>query len=53
MDTQENDEKTNKNKVPEAKLAWLQQRLVELKALEKEVNDLLINKYLKLTLTLV
>ncbi len=39
MDTQDNDEKSNSNKVPASKLAWLKQRLVELKALEKEVND--------------
>jgi len=39
MDRQDNDEKTNSNKVSESKLAWLKQRLVELKALEKEVND--------------
>jgi transposase len=39
MDTQDNDEKTSNDKVSESKLAWLQQRLVELKALEKEVDD--------------
>ena len=39
MDTQDNDEKSNSNKVPAPKLAWLKQRLAELKALEKEVND--------------
>lgn len=39
MDRQDNDEKTNSSKVSESKLAWLKQRLVELKALEIEVND--------------
>jgi len=39
MNTQDNDEKSNSNKVPASKLAWLKQRLVELKALEQEVND--------------
>jgi transposase len=39
MDTQDNDEKTNCDKVSESKLAWLQQRLVELQELEKEVNE--------------
>lgn len=39
MDTQDNDEKTNSDKVSESKLAWLKQRLVELKELKKEVNE--------------
>lgn len=39
MDTQDNDDKGNSDKVSASKLAWLEQRLVELKALEKEVND--------------
>lgn len=39
MDTQDKDEKANSSKVSTSKLAWLKQRLVELKALEKEVND--------------
>ena len=39
MDTQDNDEKTNSDKASESKLAWLKQRLVELKAIEEEVNE--------------
>lgn len=39
MDTQDKDEKINSNKVSEAKLAWLKQRLVELKALETQVSE--------------
>jgi hypothetical protein len=39
MDTQYNDYKGNSDKVSASKLAWLKQRLVELKALEKKVND--------------
>jgi hypothetical protein len=36
MDTQDSDEKTNNNEVSASKLAWLKQRLVELKTLEKK-----------------
>jgi transposase len=39
MDTQYNDYKGNSDKVSASKLTWLKQRLVELKALEKKVND--------------
>jgi hypothetical protein len=39
--------------VSASKLAWLKQRLVELKTLEKKWMTILINKYLKLTPTLV
>lgn len=39
MDTQDNDDKDHGDEVSASKLAWLKQRLVELKALEKEVND--------------
>ncbi len=39
MDTQDNDEKANSNEVSASKLAWLKQRLVELKELGKEVNE--------------
>ncbi|MFT6897596.1 MAG: transposase [Paraglaciecola sp.] len=39
MDTKDIDEKANSNEVSASKLAWLKQRLVELKALKKEVNE--------------
>lgn len=39
MELRDNDEKANSNKVSESKLAWLKQRLIELKALEKEVSE--------------
>jgi hypothetical protein len=39
MDTKDGNEKDIHTTVSSSKLAWLQQRLVELKALEKEVNE--------------
>jgi BMFP domain-containing protein YqiC len=39
MDTQDNDEKADSNEVTASKLAWLKQRLLELKALVKEVSE--------------
>jgi transposase len=39
MDTKDRNEKDIHTTVSSSKLAWLQQRLVELKALEKEVNE--------------
>ena len=38
MDSKDKDEKETSNTVSTTKLAWLKQRLVELKALEIEVN---------------
>ncbi|MCF2948511.1 IS1182 family transposase [Paraglaciecola aquimarina] len=39
MDTQDNNEKATGNEVSASKLVWLKERLVELEALQKEVND--------------
>jgi transposase len=39
MDTKDKDEKDTDTTVSTSKLAWLEARLVELKALEKEVNE--------------
>jgi transposase len=39
MDSKDNDEEDSSNTVSTSKLAWLKQRLVELKALEEEVNE--------------
>jgi len=39
MDTKDKDEKDTDTSVSASKLAWLEARLVELKALEKEVNE--------------
>jgi transposase len=39
MDTKDKDEKESSNTVSASKLAWLEQRLIELKALEVKVNE--------------
>jgi transposase len=39
MDTQDSDEKNTRTTVPSSKLAWLKQRLSELKKLEVEINE--------------
>jgi hypothetical protein len=39
MDTQDSDEKNTRTTVPSSKLAWLKQRLSELKKPEVEINE--------------